>query len=107
MLNRLAEISQKPVLVGEIGYTLAPDAAAAPWDGDRLGYAPETQANLYQAFLEVMSAQPWFAGTIWWAWNLRPTFSPRNQPAEGLLRAWYRDGWRPADGPRPFGSLTL
>jgi hypothetical protein len=100
-LNRLAAQSRKPVLIGEVGYLASSDAAKAPYDDRHIDYSPVTQVNCYQAFLEVMSSQRWFAGAIWWSWNGNPYRTPKGKPAEQFLKGWYGDGWRNGDGPRP------
>ena len=70
-------------------------------DDRHIDYAPMTQVNCYQAFLEVMSREKWFAGAIWWSWNGNSYRTPKGKPAEQFLKGWYKDGWRSGDGPRP------
>lgn len=52
------------------------------------------QAAAYTAALQLLPAQPWFAGAFWWLWRSDGSdggladdgFSPRGKPAEQVLR---------------------
>ena len=55
------------------------------------------QADCYQAALESVWDEPWFAGIYWWDWSAAPSvggpqdtgFTPFGKPAEQVLRSWY------------------
>ncbi len=69
-LALLAARENKPVLFTEIGYRSIAGTASAPADY-RIS-APldmQGQQNAYQAALESVYDQPWFAGLYWWSWN--------------------------------------
>jgi len=102
-LALLAARENKPILFTEIGYRSIAGAAAAP--ADFRSSAPldmQGQQNAYQAALESLYQQPWFAGMYWWSWNADPLeggpgnsdYTPHDKHAEEVLRAWYSD---PAD----------
>ena len=106
-LGSLAADWGKPVLLTEIGYYSLDGSNRAPSDCClRSGKVDlEEQRNAYQAALESWYAQPWFAGMFWWRWDTNPlaggpcdgAFTPRDKPAEDVLRTWYgRDSHRPS-----------
>jgi hypothetical protein len=102
-LQSLASSTGKQVLIGEVGYRSGQAAAERPWDEGR-DETPDqvTQANAYQAILELFSAQPWWMGVIWWQWRGTDAgagnsdMSPLGKQAEKLLTLWWAQGWRPS-----------
>jgi hypothetical protein len=96
-LAALAAHTGKRIVFGEVGYHAAPYPGLRPYASrpQGSGYAPELQANAYQALLEVFEDKPWWAGVIWWAWDPGNQRSFDNNVTESLLRRWYVDGWRP------------
>lgn len=103
-IERVHTKYQKPVIITEIGYHSAIDAAVKPWewDSDETEATPEerlqTQANCYRAFFEVFWQQDYFAGVYFWKWypNHRQAggrddrdFTPQNKPAAKVMSQWY------------------
>ncbi len=86
----------KPVLFTELGYRSADGAARAPWDWEMAApYDAGEQADCYEAAFQVWSQQAsWMRGILWWSWDvpLPPPndsgYTPRNKPAEQVLRTW-------------------
>lgn len=93
----------KPIIFTEIGFPSITGAAAEPWTQDRTRPRDlEIQTACYRAVLETFSGEPWMKGMYWWKWfsgasawpkaKDRDPFSPRNKPAEAVLKAWYSGG---------------
>jgi hypothetical protein len=95
-LARLADRYHQLILVTEIGYRSVDGAARAPWDFTAEGPVDlREQAEAYQAALERLCSQPWLGGIYWWYWSPRPQggledtdFTPRDKPAEAILREY-------------------
>jgi hypothetical protein len=59
--------------------------------------APEQQALLYRAALEVFWPEPWLFGFYWWQWDVRPPrdpahdigYTPQGKPAAAVLHDFY------------------
>lgn len=109
-LAGLAAKWQKPIILTEIGYRSIDGAAMHPWDYQTTAKIDlAEQAVCYQAALESVYGQPWFAGIYWWAWSPDPRkggptdddYTPHGKPAEAILRAWYQATDRPE---RPKGK---
>ena len=88
----------KPIVFTEIGYRSIDGANTNPWDW--MWERPldlQEQADCYQAALESVWDEPWFAGIYWWDWSAAPSvggpqdtgFTPFGKPAEQVLRSWY------------------
>lgn len=97
-LRRLRELSKrhgKPVLFAEVGYDLAPSAAAEPWKTASRDTA-ETRAlrrRLLEVAIERLEAEPFVVGLFWWKWipGARPDrdFAMQHPDARDVLRrAW-------------------
>lgn len=101
----------KPVIFTEFGYTARANTAIEPWLWpEQLGTVErdlEAQAEAYAALLFSLTRVPGFGGTFVWriyadlgdtsqepSWG----FSPWDKPAEGVLRAAFREHWW-GDGP--------
>jgi hypothetical protein len=85
------------VLFTEAGLPAVQGAAARPWDAGLSGQAdPALQARAYTALLAAAGPQPWFRGVYWWKWFTddagpeRDAYCPMGQPAEDVLRRWWR-----------------
>lgn len=104
----LAGRFHKPVVFGEVGYMSGDFAAAHPYLDYYANPNPGLQANLYQALLETFQAYDWWAGAVWWDYQVTPdalavngrTFA--DKPAETLLQLWYAEGLRPPDPSDPL-----
>lgn len=104
LIERVQQQYGKELLVTEIGYRSAADAATKPWEWDS---APSTwsaqeelllQANCYEAFFAAFWQRPLFAGSYIWKWypdHARAggpgdrDFTPQNKPAQEVMRRWY------------------
>ncbi len=104
----------KPILFTEVGWCSQEGAATAPWNYYQNQVATpaghEEQRRLYEAFVQVWGATPELLGVIWWEWTPGPGgpddygYSPRNKPAEQVLRRWFaasRPATAPASQPAP------
>jgi hypothetical protein len=86
----------KPVILTELGYRSAAGANRRPWDWEAdAAYDPGAQADCYEAAFRVWSAETaWMRGIFWWDWNVPVPgaddtgYTPRNKPAEEVLRSW-------------------
>jgi hypothetical protein len=89
----------KPLVFTEVGWCSQEGAAMAPWNYYQSPNATpaghQEQRRLYQAFLNVWDGTPGVAGIIWWEWSAHPGgdadfgYTPRNKPAEHVLRDWF------------------
>jgi hypothetical protein len=98
----------KPLLLTEVGWCSQEGAATAPWNYyQNMKPTPgghEEQRRLYEAFLQVWDDSPGLLGVIWWEWTAEPggpgdfNYTPKNKPAEQVLRRWFAEG-QPASQP--------
>ena len=98
----------KPLLLTEVGWCSQEGAAMAPWNYyQNMKATPpghEEQRRLYEAFLQVWDGSPGLLGVCWWEWTSAPggsgdfNYTPRNKPAEKVLRRWFAEG-KPASRP--------
>jgi hypothetical protein len=99
----------RPVLFGEAGYMSGDYAAANPYLNFYGDPNPGLQADLYQALLETFQPYGWWAGVVWWDWEVVPDGPALNgrtfqgKGAEMALACWYGEGMRPdsPDSPLP------
>lgn len=96
-LKRLRQTSdewQKPILFTEFGYRSCDHTAQRPWESETdCVVNPTAQANAYQALIEAVWPQPWFAGGFAWKWFMhvdprhheRDQYSPQGKMAEQML----------------------
>jgi hypothetical protein len=101
----------KPIVFTEVGWCSQEGAGMAPWDYYRNQKASaaglEEQRRLYEAFLQVWDGSPGVGGILWWEWSVPagPSdfgYSPKDKPAEQVLRQWFAK-YRP-DARVPAGS---
>jgi hypothetical protein len=93
---------QRPVLVTEVGYPSLRSALAQPWNylaQDRVDL--EAQRRGYQAFLSAFAEADFLEGVFFYDWwgDGGPEdagYTPRNKPAEEILRCWFA-GLAPSD----------
>jgi hypothetical protein len=105
----MAAKTGKPVMIGEVGYMATEYVGRYPFaNTSNQAYSPELQLRAYQALLQTLHQYRWYAGEFWWSWNGNDFRTPRDKPAEDLLKAWYKFGWRP-DGSStpPFNGFPL
>jgi hypothetical protein len=87
----------KPVIFTEGGYRSADGTAMRPWNSwDIWPLDTQEQSDCYEAFFQSWSGIPWFAGTMFWAWNMNTNVSPtdiwyevQNKPALNTIKAWF------------------
>ena len=98
----------KPVIFTEGGYRSADGTAMHPWNSwDVWPLDLQEQVDCYESFFESWSTIPWFAGTMFWAWNTNTNISPtdiwyevQNKPALNTVKAWFgASGSQPAPPP--------
>ena len=105
---RLAATYHKPVVFGEVGYMSGDHAAARPYLDWYDTPNPTLQADLYQALLETFGGFQWWAGAVWWDYELEPDSAAANgrtfagKPAETVLQLWYAGGVRPPSPTTPM-----
>lgn len=87
----------KPLIVTEIGYPALDGANVYPWDETRSDAKLdlEEQRRCYEAFARAFYKEPALSGIYFWIWfgPGGPTdrgFSPKGKPAEGVIRAFFR-----------------
>jgi hypothetical protein len=96
----------KPVIFTEIGYRSAAGTNRAPWDfTTNSPYDPSEQSDCYAAALQVWSQETgWMKGMFWWDWAvpvpgpLDSDYTPRDKPAEAILRQWNTSGSTASQG---------
>ncbi len=99
-MEALGRKTGKPVIITELGYRAARDAAVAPhtWpESDSAAvFDGEHQAHCYRVALEALMGASWCAGVYVWKWfsdsadEQGPTdFSPAGKPAEKVLREMF------------------
>lgn len=91
----------KPLILTEVGWCSQEGAATAPWNYyQNMKATPEgheEQRRLYEAFLQVWDPTPGLLGVCWWEWTPAPggpgdfNYTPRNKPAEQVLRRWFAE----------------
>ena len=89
----------KQVVFTEVGYPSTDHATAQPWRWPKAGDPPNAarQAQAYESLFRVWSKQPFFGGLFWWKFYETPEnsvpldvdYTPRDKPAEAVLKRWY------------------
>ena len=89
----------KPILLTEVGWCSQEGAAKAPWNYYQNQVATpagmEEQRRLYEAFVRAWNDTPELMGVIWWEWTGSAGgagdfgYTPKNKPAEEVLRRWF------------------
>lgn len=98
-IGEVAQKYNKEVLVTEIGFTSTP----TPWiDPHKYGRGQkvnlEHQERSYRAIRDAWRDEPWLRGIYWWKWPTTPDragalhsgFTPRDKPAENVVKQWFR-----------------
>ena len=73
--RRLIPFAQRvgrPICFTELGYSVSPHAAQAPWEYDVKGHAPELQAMLYRVALDEAKKSGVVEGVLLWKWFTLP-----------------------------------
>jgi hypothetical protein len=88
------------VIFTEAGYQSVDGTNRTPWWADPATHPIDQaeQADCYEAMLSQCRQRDWWAGVFWWNWETDPDsggtddpyWTPRNKPAEDVLRAYYR-----------------
>lgn len=94
-------VVDKPLILTEVGWCSQEGAATAPWNYYKNMKATpaghEEQRRLYEAFLQAWDPTPELLGVCWWEWTPAPggpddyNYTPRNKPAEQVLRRWFAE----------------
>jgi len=96
-LQILHKLTNRDVLLTEIGYRSVDGAGMHPYDFDSQAATDlDEQADLYWAALQAVGDKPWIRGVLWWNWFANGTgnqelndYTPRAKPAESeLTNAW-------------------
>lgn len=99
-MQAVALRSGRPVVFTEAGYPSVEGAAAAPWQWPSGNETVDLalQARAYDALMWSCTSMSWCRGVYWWKWYERPEghshahdYSPRNKPAEAVIRHWFRE----------------
>jgi hypothetical protein len=103
-LHSLAEQYGKPVLMTEVGYASVDGTAINPGSASGDTPNPVAQADAYNAFFQVWSAQggTWVQGVEFWQWDLSGVvnntgYSVMGKPAEALVSQYFH-GMGPVPG---------
>lgn len=96
-LQRLSRKYRKPVVFTEIGYQRVEGAAGFPSSPSSTA-DPAAQASAYEALFRAFRGRAWFHGAFIWDFQgdrvpsaaADTDFDPRRQPAEHVLRHWWR-----------------
>ena len=89
----------RPIVFTEVGWCSQEGAATSPWNYYHNQKATlaghEEQRRLYEAFIRVWDNEAMVGGVIWWDWSDGAGgpgdfgYTPRNKPAERVLRDWF------------------
>ncbi|UGS34023.1 hypothetical protein DSM104329_00393 [Capillimicrobium parvum] len=93
-LEQLSRRVGRPVIFTELGYAARPTAAVDPSGAFQSGgpVDVDAQARAYEATLRALGDERWLRGIYWWDWPIDPrdemgqAYSPRDRPAEALIR---------------------
>lgn len=96
------KVVKKPLILTEVGWCSQEGAGTAPWNYYQNQKATpeghEEQRRLYEGFLRAWDGVPGLAGVIWWEWTPDDGgandfgYTPRNKPAEHIMRKWFSQG---------------
>jgi hypothetical protein len=95
-LESFARRLGRPFVITEIGYPSQSGGTAWPWDQTRFAAIDlEEQRRGYQAFVQAWSKSTALGGVYWWNWfgdggPADREYTPRNKPAQEVIRRWYR-----------------
>jgi hypothetical protein len=88
-LDLFARQVNHPLIITEVGYRNAADAAYNPFTHTtEASPDPQLQAALYSAAVSYAESDAHIIGVYFWAWSL-PPFSPNWLPAAQTLKRWY------------------
>jgi Ca2+-binding RTX toxin-like protein len=95
-LHSLAEQYGKPVLMTEMGYMSVVGTAGGSWGKSTLTSSPAAQADAYNAFFQVWTANggSWLKGVELWQWDLNNQYSSNGysvmgKPAEAVVSQYF------------------
>lgn len=94
-LTSLADVYGRSVVITELGYVSQRGAARRPWDYTRSGSVDlDAQYDLYRGTYRAWHDEPRLQGVYFWNWfgaggASDNGYSPRNKPAEQVVRFWY------------------
>ena len=98
-IKAFQEQVKKPLIFTEVGWCSQEGAAHEGWNYYANQKATDAgrreQALLYESFMKAWSNEPGVGGVIWWEWDTSAggsddyNYTPRDKPAEALLRQWF------------------
>jgi len=102
-LLAFAKKIDRPILMLEAGWCSLSNAAHEPWDYTReeLSADPELQQKLYEGYFRSWWGNPQMGGFMMWEWPPSEGgpedkgYTPKNKPAEKVLREWLAKPWAP------------
>lgn len=101
--DSMAAQTGKPLILTELGYESATDAARQPFGTSTGVYDPTLQALLYATFFDAWHQNPGasLTGVFFWNWDPNaaevgpgngPNFSPQGEPAQNVVTAAFANG---------------
>lgn len=91
-LENLSRRWGKKIVFTEIGYQSRVGSYLTPYQKDPAIISEQDQANAYRATIRVFGDKSWWAGAMWWEWNVDDDgtgFTPIGKKAESVLREWW------------------
>lgn len=95
------EKTGKPLILTEVGWCSQEGAAMAPWNYYQNQNASEAgleeQRRLYEAFIKAWGKSDGLLGVMWWEWTQGDggpgdfSYTPKNKPAEQVMRQWFAE----------------
>ncbi|MFN0137569.1 MAG: glycoside hydrolase family 113 [Phycisphaerae bacterium] len=105
------EATGKPLILTEVGWCSQEGAAMAPWNYYQNQTASaaglEEQRRLYEAFIKAWGDTDGLHGVMWWEWTQSDggpgdfSYTPKNKPAEQVMRQWFAELKPAASRPPP------
>ena len=88
-------LTEKGVLLTEIGYPSADKASRQPWVAISRIEDQQEQADCFQAMFEVLMKRPWFKGYYIWQYFPQDRWSPlgftvKGKKAEEVIKKWLK-----------------
>lgn len=94
----------KPLILLEAGWCSMSNAAHEPWDYTREDPIDlDLQKRLYEGFFRAWHGNPDMGGYMMWDWPPSPggpedrSYTPKNKPAEKVLREWIVKPWKASE----------
>jgi hypothetical protein len=100
-MRKLAEDTDRPILLTELGYTSREGTAQAPATEGDGPVSQQAQANAYAGAFRALGHQSWVSGLLIWDWSAEGRvgpgdYSPQGKQAQTVMRRWF-GGAAPSD----------